>query len=117
MNVKSSSILTLSEIATVVADLKRKRRYPNNRMNLIIFRLACCCGLRVSEIADLLISDIDVESARPHLVVRNGKGGKRRIVPLHWCGETKADITAWVAERTTAGAGPMSHLLLSLIHI
>ena len=113
MNVKSSSILTMSEIAQVVTDLKQKRRYFNNRQNLTIFRLATCCGLRVSEIADLVLSDIDVESARPQIVVRCGKGGKRRVVPLHWDGRTLADLTSWLAERRKANAGPMDHLVVT----
>ena len=113
MNVTADRILSLSEVQTVVTDLKRKRRYPNNRMNLAIFRLSCCCGLRVSAIADLLMSDVDVDSARPHVVVRNGKGGKTRTVPLHWDAATLADLTAWLAERRESGAGPMDHVLVT----
>jgi hypothetical protein len=34
----------------VLADLKRKApRSPSTRLNLVLFRLACCCGLRASE--------------------------------------------------------------------
>jgi len=97
-------ILSTTEIQTVVSDLKTKRRYKSNRTNLIVFRLATCCGLRASEIADLKLGDVDVTSARPHVLVRNGKGGKRRIVPLNWDGMTLADMTAWVAERQSEGA-------------
>ena len=113
MVVTADKILSLTEVQTVVTDLKRKRRYANNRLNLAVFRLATCCGLRVSEIADLLISDIDLESKRPHVVVRHGKGGKRRTVPLWWDENTLNDLSDWLAERTAAGAGPMDHVVVT----
>ncbi len=51
----------------VLAELKRKApRSKNTRMNLILFRLAVCCGLRASEIAHLLLSDVRIELTRPH---------------------------------------------------
>ena len=38
----------------VVANLK-VRRSTNARRNLVVLRLACCCGMRVSEIAQLVV--------------------------------------------------------------
>jgi integrase len=49
--VDPTRVLTRRELAAVIADLKRSSRYANARRNLVIVRLACCCGLRVSEIA------------------------------------------------------------------
>ena len=47
-------ILTRREMAAVLADLNRKsQRSPSTRLNLIVFRLSACCGLRASEIAQL----------------------------------------------------------------
>jgi integrase len=49
-----TKILTRTELASVLADLNRKApRSKNTRLNLVIFRLASCCGLRASEIAQL----------------------------------------------------------------
>ena len=53
-------------------------------MNLVLVRLAACCGLRASEIAQLQVADVRVGLARPHIRIRRGasKGGKSRVVPL-----------------------------------
>ena len=57
--IDATSILTKEEIGAVLANLHRNgTRSLNTRMNLAIFRLACCCGLRVSEIAGLQTADM-----------------------------------------------------------
>jgi integrase len=102
----ATKILTRREIAAVLADLKRKApRSPGTRLNLVLFRLACCCGLRASEIASLQIDDVRVGIARPHLRIRRGaaKGGRPRTVPLWWDAGTLADITAWRGNRVQEG--------------
>ena len=96
-----TKILVRREMAVVLADLTRKAaRSPNTRLNLIIFRLAACCGLRASEIASLRIGDVRVEVARPHLAIRMGKGGRARAVPLWWDAGTLEDIAAWKMARS-----------------
>ena len=96
-----TKILTRREMAIVVAELKRKaERSVGTRLNLIIFRLAACCGLRVSEIAALTLADVRVEMSRPHIVIRRGaaKGGRSRTVPLWWDAGTLADLVEWKAQ-------------------
>ena len=44
--------------------------------------LAISTGLRVSEIAEIRISDLSLTGPEPQLLVRNGKGGKPRTVTL-----------------------------------
>jgi integrase len=44
--------------------------------------LALFTGLRVSEMAALKVSDLVLKAEDPYLIVRNGKGGKRRTVYL-----------------------------------
>lgn len=44
--------------------------------------LALFTGLRVSEIANLTIGDINIKAKDPYLIVRNGKRGKKRDVYL-----------------------------------
>ena len=111
-----TKILTRSEMAAVLAELKRKApRSPNTRMNLVIFRLAACCGLRASEIAQLQVGDVRIESTRPHLRIRRGaaKGGRPRIVPLWRDAGTLADLARWKRDRLERGAAPVEPLIAS----
>lgn len=43
-----------------------------------MFKVMLRCGLRVQEVADLHLSDLDIR--RNRIFVRNGKGGKARVV-------------------------------------
>lgn len=102
-----TKILTRSELAAVLADLRRKApRSKNTRLNLVVFRLASCCGLRASEIAQLRLADIHTEMPRPHIKIRNGasKGGRPRVVPLWWDAGTLEDLAAWKDDRLAGGA-------------
>lgn len=53
---------------------------PNRNVRLMV-ALAAYAGLRVMEISQLEAEDIDI--THRVLMVRNGKGGKDRVVPLH----------------------------------
>lgn len=105
-NVDAVKILTRRELTDVLADLARRApKSANARMNRAIFRLACCCGLRVSEIAALRLEDVCLGAGRPHLRVRpeGAKGKKARVVPLWWDKDTLADLTAWKREQEGHG--------------
>jgi integrase len=73
--------------------------------------LACCCGLRVSEIAALQLDDVAVDLQRPHLRLRREitKGRRARCVPLWWDAGTLADLQVWMGERIEQGALRYSH--------
>jgi len=47
-----------------------------------VIDLALSTGLRVSEIAEIRISDLTLTGPEPQLLVRNGKGGKPRTLTL-----------------------------------
>jgi integrase/recombinase XerD len=116
--IDATKILSRRELAAVLNDLKRKApRSKNTRMNLVLFRLACCCGLRASEIARLQVGDVRTELARPHIRIRRGasKGGRPRMVPLWWDAGTLDDLAAWKVQRVRSGAEPNEPLLASLI--
>ena len=100
-------ILSAGEIRDVLVELKRKsRRSTNTRMNLIVFRLSTCCGLRVSEISGLRMRDVRLNEQKPHIRLPKTitKRKKERRVPLWWDAGTLADIEAWKAERKAQGA-------------
>ena len=97
-----TKILTRRELAAVLADLRRKSpRSKNTRLNLVVFRLAACCGLKASEIARLQLADVHIPMPRPHLRIRASaaKGEKPRMVPLWWDAGTLQDLSDWKAKR------------------
>jgi integrase/recombinase XerD len=107
IRVDATKILSRRELSAVLADLAGKApRSPNTWLNLILVRLSCCCGLRVSEIAGLRLSDVRLDPSRPHLRIRRGasKGGRPRMVPLWWDAGTLADVKRWKEERLRQGA-------------
>lgn len=103
----SVRILSLSEINHVAMTLHRlKRNSRNAHVNLILFRLATCCGLRVSELTGLSMANVKLASARPHIYVPAtiSKGSKARTIPLWWDAGTLADLSAWKEKRLAEGA-------------
>jgi integrase/recombinase XerD len=102
-----SKILQRDEIRLVLSDLRRKaRRSTNTRMNLVVFRLSACCGLRASEIGGITLADVQVDSTAPKIRIRRevGKGRKARKVPLSWDESTLSDIRDWKRFREQQGA-------------
>lgn len=114
--IDETQILSRLEIAQVLTDLKTRSHLANVRMNLAIFRLATCCGLRASEIGGLRLQDVRVGIPRPHVVVRpqTAKGGRGRRVPLWWDEGTLRDLEAWKAERVACGAKLVEAFVCSL---
>ena len=117
-NISQTMILTRTELGTLLADLsERSRRSLNARLSLVIVRLACCCGLRASEIGSLRLDDVRVDIDRPHVRIRPGvgKGHRARTVPLWWDAGTLADITAWKAQRQQQGASGVDLFVCSML--
>jgi integrase len=116
-SVDTSQILTRGELARVLAGLKvRAPRLANVRLNLVIVRLACCCGLRAREIGGLALDDVHVGIPRPYLQVRGefAKLGRSRRVPLWWDAGTLEDLVAWKAFRESQGARGGDQFVCSL---
>ena len=115
--IDETKILSRKEIAVVLADLKhRAKRSVNSRMNLIVFRLAACCGLRVAEIAGLRLSDVRVSIDKPYLNLprKITKGKRPRRVPLWWDASTLNDLTSWKNERTSQKAKPTDFFVCAM---
>ena len=115
--VTAEKVLTRDEIFAVLAELKRKaKRSLNTRMNLILFRLATCCGLRASELCGLVLDNVRVGSTSPSVRVPKAiaKGGKARVVPLTFDQGTLDDLRAWKAWRESQGAAGSDLFICSL---
>jgi len=107
----ATRFLCKEEVLRVLQDLKRRAKHGRTaQATLIIFRLACCCGLRRGEISGLKCADLVLAGPRPCIIIRKentkGRDGKRRArkVPLWWDAGTYEDIKEWVAFRKTMGA-------------
>jgi integrase len=117
-NINPTMILTRAELRAVLFDLSRRsRRSLNAQLSLVVVRLACCCGLRASEIGHLRLDDVRVDVERPHLRIRPGvgKGRRARTVPLWWDAGTLADVVAWKDQRRQQGAGGGDLLVCSML--
>ena len=88
--VRDPSPLTAGEVARVIAACR-------NRQDRLVIGLGIYAGLRVSEMANL--APRDILAAEAVIVVRNGKGGKDRRVPL--AAALRADLTVEVVESNT----------------
>jgi integrase len=108
------SILARQEIETVIKDLRRKisKGRINPRVNMVLFRLATCCGLRRQEIVGINMADVVLDTPRPTIAIRKEiskgrKGSKKgRLVPLWWDKGTQLDLRAWRDKRVKDGAKP-----------
>jgi site-specific recombinase XerD len=86
--VDESKFLTGQEVRKLIRSAKDRAEKAIERgaktpvRDWFLTDLALSTGLRVQEIADLKRGDIFVNDGKSSLVVRNGKGGKRRVVRL-----------------------------------
>lgn len=118
MSLNPNRVLQKHEVLAVLKKLKanRWRCPPGRRLNLALFRLSCCCGLRSKELRGLLVSDLILTGPRPFINIRaaNTKGyvkdgvykADSRRVPLWWDTGTYGDLLAWHKFRTEQGGLP-----------
>lgn len=65
-----------------VRKLLREATVRHDHRGLAILSILLYCGLRVGELADLELADLDLSERSGSLRVRNGKGSKERLVPI-----------------------------------
>ncbi|MGA7743950.1 MAG: tyrosine-type recombinase/integrase [Polyangia bacterium] len=70
--------LTLDEAERLVRACPRKT--TEDRRRRLVVLLLYGCGLRTSELAALDVSDVNVE--RQEILIRHGKGGRQRTIPV-----------------------------------
>lgn len=83
-------------------DVQKILTYPNTKTkiglrNRTILEVLYRCGLRVSEVCNLNINDVDMEKG--FLYIQLGKGGRDRYVPME--PETMTWIAKWAEQRPT----------------
>lgn len=74
-----------------------------------MFELFYSCGLRLSELTDLNINDLDLSDRT--LIVRSGKGNKMRVLPIG--SKAVKSVTSWLMQRPQFNAGDETALFVS----
>ncbi|MGM8216873.1 tyrosine-type recombinase/integrase [Bacillaceae bacterium W0354] len=92
-NLTSRTILHLRKLLHAI-ELTKQQNYKKGVLHQTIVYLAVNLGLRVQEVCDVKLVDMDVQRG---IVRINGKGDKHRIVPL--TENTKEAIDNWLKVR------------------
>ena len=71
------------------------------RRDAAVVALLLHAGLRVGELVSLETSDVEVSERKGQVVVRFGKGGKQRVVPLN--ADARRAMREWLAVRPQGG--------------
>lgn len=90
-------VLTSKEIETILKAISRKSSIGIRNKALVVF--GCWCGLRISEVLNLDIRDIDFEGSC--INIRQGKGAKQRITGLD--SATASIVQRWLERRKKLG--------------
>ena len=78
-------------------------RLPSSRDRAIL-TLLMLTGLRIGELAELELEDLRLTQRTGELVIRHGKGDRRRLVPLSR--PARAALREWLADRAAHPSGP-----------
>ena len=73
-------VKVLRKVSSDLAIIARSKGNQTAVRNHLIIELALGTGLRVSEMTNLKVSDVHLGKGQNSLIVRNGKGGKDRVV-------------------------------------
>lgn len=74
-----ASLMNRAEELYIIGTTKKRKALVRD---WLIINLAIHSGLRRKEMCDLKVEDIRIGNGQSHLVVRNGKGGKSRVVHI-----------------------------------
>ena len=85
---RARTVLTGAEVRLLLASCNQGRTGRRNRALIVLLYRT---GLRISEALDLELGDLDL--GRKTLAVRNGKGGRARVVPID--SFVRDELAAW----------------------
>jgi site-specific recombinase XerD len=83
--------------------LLRAVQERGRRRDIALVTLMLNTGLRVSEVADLKVSDVKISPRKGSVTVRGGKGEKYRTVPLNV--DVRKSIQTYLEERQASDGG------------
>ncbi|MBC7106110.1 MAG: tyrosine-type recombinase/integrase, partial [Firmicutes bacterium] len=90
---RAPQALERAEVNRLLRELEKE----NDPRDRALVRLMLSCGLRLSEACGLRAEDVRLDGRQGSVVVRSGKGGKWREVPLP--PEARKALAAWLEER------------------
>jgi site-specific recombinase XerD len=96
--------LTPSELRAVERETDRLASSRDRAIMQLLLRT----GLRIGEVAALEVQDVRLTQRTGELVVRHGKGDRRRVVPL--TRSARAAMREWLVDRTTHRSRPSPQL-------
>ncbi len=94
---QQSALRRAVERSVQVARLRYKVRLLTRQRDAAILSTLLHTGLRVSELTALRVNDLSLGERRGELLVRAGKGGRQRRVPLN--AEARRALRAWLDVR------------------
>ncbi len=92
-------VLALEEIDSVINAIDLS--LPEGQRNRAIIEIMYSCGLRVSELCTLRLSDLYLDEGFIRVI---GKGGKQRLVPVS--SRATAELQSYMAERVSVDIRP-----------
>ncbi len=94
-----AAFLSEAEVETILRSFSRKA--PTSVRNRALVTLFYRTGLRCSEALDLAPGDLRLDSERPTLLVRSGKGDVSRVVGIH--ANAVEALRRWLKVRPESG--------------
>lgn len=101
---KSARLPRQAPRALSTDEVRRLLRAAERRGNLrdrALLVTILATGLRRAEVAALDLDDLSLSARKGHLVVRDGKGGRSRVVPVN--SQARDALQPWLAERGRIG--------------
>lgn len=105
-NQRLPNFLTLDEQEQIIAAAHQQtlfatsaRKLYTSQVDCVLVHLGIYAGLRISEMCNLLVEDLDFTAGAERIKVVLGKGGKDRFVPIHQ--KLLAVIRGWLVDRTS----------------
>jgi site-specific recombinase XerD len=85
-----------------LAQLRYPKRWVTRRRDASIVNFMLNTGLRLGEVIQLGLEDVEISERKGKVLVRRGKGNKERVVPLN--AEAREAVTEWLKVRPASSS-------------